>query len=342
MKRQRIIIVLAVVLLAVGLFWLLRVPPQAPNTGSATVPAAAPRTAQAQSSPIAEAERFKEASALVESIFTAPIEFYGRVIDQNGDPVPYANVGYTAADKFNASGSNYTGQSDEKGNFNITGIKGAGLAVTVRKEGYYLIHNPGDRSLPTSTATFAFGMGPDSYRRPAPTKDKPAVFVLHKMGKPESLIYVGTRSYKVSKDGQPLEVKLETGGQAPVGQGDIRFERWANDKEKNQRGHFDWRLRITATEGGLIERKGEFDFEAPSDGYQESMEIDMPASLDDKWSYAANKSFFVKTRDGHYARLNVTIQAGHNTTPLVVDAFLNPKPGDHNLEFDPAKAVKSP
>lgn len=342
MNRRRIIVVLAVLLLVTGLFWFFRVPPQTPTAGPAAVPAATPQTAQAQPSPIVEAERFKEAAALVESIFSAPIAFYGRVIDQNGDPVPYANIGYTAADKFNASGSNYTGQADADGNFRITGIQGAGLAVTVRKEGYYLIHNPEDRSMPTSTATFAYGMGPDSYRRPAPSKDNPAVFVLHKMGKPEPLIYIETRSYKVSKDGQPLEVNLETGRQVPAEQGDIRFERWANDKQKNQRGHFDWRVRITAAGGGLVERNGEFDFEAPNDGYQEKFEIEMPASLGDEWDYTANKSYFVKTRDGRFGRMNIMIQAGHNTTPLVVTAFLNPTPGNRNLEFDPAKVVKTP
>ena len=340
MKRRKYIIILAVAVVVLSLFWLLRVPSQKSNGDSAPVPVTMPESAQPQSPPIAQAERFKEASALVDSVFSAPIAFYGRVIDQNGDPVPYANVGYTAADKFNASGSNYTGQADEKGNFQITGVKGAALAVAVRKEGYYFVDEITDRSVLSSAATFAFGMGPDSYRRPAPSKDKPAVFVLHKMGKPEALIYIGTRSYKVSKDGQPLEVKLETGGQAPIGQGDIRFERWASDKEKNQRGHFDWRFRITATEGGLIERQGEFDFEAPIGGYHENFEIDMPASLGEKWDYTANKSFFVKLSNGRFGRLNVTIQAGHNTTPLLVTAYINPTPGDRNLEFDPEKAIK--
>jgi len=340
MTRRKIIVSLSVVLLVFALFWLFRSSsPAKPDATSAT---AQTHGAQAPSPPIAEAERFKETSALVDTIFSAPIEFYGRVIDQNSDPVPYANVGYTAADRFNESGSNYTGQADAEGYFQIKGIQGAGLSVAVRKDGYYFVDETIDQSVPSSAATFAYGMGPDSYRRPAPTKETPAVFVLQKMGKAEPLVYAGTRYYKVSKDGQPLEVKLETGGQVPVGQGNIRFERWANDSEKNQRGRFDWRLRITVTGGGLIEREGEFQFEAPSNGYQESIEINMPTSLGDKWSYAAKQSFFVKTSDDHYARLHVTIQAGHNTTPLVVDTFLNPTPGDRNLEFDPVKVVESP
>ena len=185
-------------------------------------------------------------------------------------------------------------------------------------------------------------MGPDSYRRPAPTKDNPAIFVLHKRGKPASLIYVGTRYYKVSKDGQPLEVKLETGGQVPVGQGDIRFERWANDHEKNQRGQFDWRFRITVPGGGVVEREGQFNFQAPQDGYEKDVEINMPVSPGGNWSNTVNKSYFIKMRDGRYARFSATILAANDNPAFKLDAFVNPTPGDRNLEFDPAKVVKSP
>lgn len=277
----------------------------------------------------------------VEITFSAPIEFYGRVIDQNGDLVPDAEIGYTAADKFMASGSNYTGKSDAQGFFEISGIKGAGLGVAVRKAGYYFIEEKDDRS-PSSAATFGYGMGPDSYRQAPPTRDKPAIFVLQKMGETKPLIYVGTRYYKVTKDGQATEVNLQTGSQVGLGGGDIRFERWATDQNKNDKGYFDWRLRITVPEGGIIEREGEFVFEAPEEGYQKVIEINMPTSSGEKWQYTVIKSYFVKLQDGRYARINATIQAGHNNTPLVLDAFVNPTLGDRNLEFDPAKVVKSP
>lgn len=346
MTRRRVILILAVVLLMLGLWWLLHAP-QPESTaqtslaaGTSTEPS--PAEAQASPTPPEQAARLHAASALVDKIFSSPIEFYGRVVDQNGDPVPHADVGYTAADKFNASGSNYTGQTDAQGYFQITGISGAALGVAVRKAGYYFIHNPSDRSLPTSTATFGYSMGPDSYRRVPPTKDKPAVFVLHKMGATEPLVHVGTRYYKVSKDGQPIDVNLETGREVPAGQGDVRFERWANDQKKNQRRHFDWRFRIAVPGGGLVERNGQFDFEAPEDGYEENVEIDMPASLGDKWRSTVDRSYFVKMRDGRYARFNVTIQAAHDNPTFRSDAYLNPTPGSRNLEYDPSKTVKAP
>src|SRR5690349_4442144 len=54
--------------------------------------------------------------------FTAPIIFYGRVIDQNGDSVPVAKVFYSAADRYFGDSSKYHGVSDEAGFFSISGI----------------------------------------------------------------------------------------------------------------------------------------------------------------------------------------------------------------------------
>lgn len=337
MKRKRLLIILAVVLLVLGLFWLLRAPQleRASSSGSASAPAATSPMAQVQSSPIAEAKRFKEASALVESIFSSPIEFYGRVIDQEGDPVPYANVGYTAADKFNASGSNYTGQADAEGNFHIAGIRGAGLGVAVRKDGYYFVDETTDQSVLSSAATFAYGMGPDSYRRPAPTKDKPAVFVLHKMGETTPLVRV-ERSAHIPKDGTPVTVDLRTGQLSP--NGNFRIEAWTAAPAGGRK--FTWRCRITVPDGGIVERKGQFDFEAPEDGYEESVELGMQQDAK-QWTSQQQRNFFMKLSDGRYARVNFRMIAGGNHY-FVLESFLNPKPGDRNLEFDPKQQVKSP
>jgi hypothetical protein len=67
------------------------------------------------------------------SALTMPITFYGRVIDQNGAPVPDALVNYTAMDKFDAPGTQYHGRSDANGYFALSGVSGAVLSVGVRK-----------------------------------------------------------------------------------------------------------------------------------------------------------------------------------------------------------------
>ena len=301
--------------------------PKGVGSTSQTASPSAPSSEQAQ-----KEKRLKVIGSIIASLNT-PITFYGKVIDQNGDPVPEANVDYGVIDRFDADGSNYTGKADEKGGISKSGIHGAVLTVGIWKKGYYNIHSKSDMA-------FADGIGPDPTRKPPPTKANPAVFILQKMGETGPLFYAGTRYYKMAKDGQPLEINLETGKEASRGQGNIRVERWANDTAKDKNGRFDWRLRISVPSGGLVERHGQFEFVAPEEGYQLSDEINMPASLNEKWQYTVNKSFFVKLPDGRYARIDITIQAGHNNTPFILDSYLNPDPGHRNLEFDPAKAIK--
>ena len=334
MKQSKIIALCLLAVIAVLLWWLTRSPKVSLRPAAQSEEAKVPRATSApavvntstSTSPSFQTKPVNQALEQVTRALNAPIAFYGRVIDQYGNPVSDADVGYTAADKFNASGSNYSGKSDEDGLFEISGIKGAGLLVGVGKRGYYPVEGK-------SSASFAYGVGRDSYRQLAPTKAKPAIFLLHKMGETEPLVHVSARQYKVGRNGQPMEIVLDTGKQVSVNQGDIRFERWTNDQAKNARGHFDWRFRITAP-FGIIERLDQFAFEAPQEGYHDVVEIDMSALLGDRWSYTVNRSYFVKSRKGKYARVNVSIYGGHNNS-LVLESFVNPNHNSRNLEFDP-------
>ena len=78
-----------------------------------------------------EKEKRKQTIESIKQIFQTPITFYGKVIDQNGDPVPQAKVTYGALDKFWESGTDYQGSSDSNGLFSISGIKGGALLVAV-------------------------------------------------------------------------------------------------------------------------------------------------------------------------------------------------------------------
>jgi hypothetical protein len=85
--------------------------------------------------------------------------------------------------------------------------------------------------------------------------------------------------------------------------------------------------------GGIQTRTGEFDFEAPLDGYQSNDEIDMSASAP-HWSYLANREYFLKLANGDFARISFTMCAGGENF-FIVTSYLNPKPGHRNLEANP-------
>jgi len=340
------IIILFVLVVAIGVVaWLfLKGSYIAPSstgepaaTPSATASAATVATAP---SPLNEDEERKAVLEQVEGIFNAPIAFYGRVIDQYGEPVPHASVSYSMIDGFLSSSPGRHTTADERGNIVITGVRGASISVTVRKTGYYLIPNSEDRSQPTSSATFGYGIGSDSYRRPPPTKENPAVFVLHKMGEPAELIYGGPQYLRVDKDGNPTGLSLQTGRRGHSSEADVLFQRWTTDATKDKQGRFDWQLKISVPGGGIVKRESPFAFEAPEAPYEPVLEINMPAALGDDWRYSVSESYFVKLPNGSYGRIDVTIHAGHSRTPLVVKTYLNPELGDRNLEFDSEKVIK--
>jgi hypothetical protein len=271
-----------------------------------------------------EAHR-RETVAKIITVLGTPIEFYGKVVDQNGDPISEANVDYGTIDKFDANGSNYRGRSAEDGNFSISGIKGAVLTVGVQKEGYYNIHGKSD-------AAFAYGVGPDATRKEPPTKGNPAVFVLQKKGPAEPLIRSGGGQIDIPRTGEPLFIDLATG---KPGRGDLQIEAWIGNSSQPR---FDWRYRLSIPGGGLVERNGQFDFEAPSDGYESFVEINMPANAG-RWSSDVPKQYFAKLPNGTYARFSTEFYAG-NRNFIVFESYLNPKSGSRNLEFDPQKTVK--
>jgi hypothetical protein len=341
MNHRKIVIAIGLLILGALLWSLLKPmqlkvrsvttePRQASSHSGVTNPTTTPNVSPALQNAQDQVARRREVVDKIQRSLATPITFYGKVVDQNGDPVPDATVNYNALDKFDAPGSQYHGQSDANGHFSISGIGGAVLSLGVRKEGYYMIDGK-------SANSFAYGVGPDSARRQPPTKDNPAIFVLHKRGMAEPLIHISSRTYRIPRDGTPVEVDLTTGRVSP--QGHLRVEAWTEDQVKDARQHYNWRCRISVPNGGLVERKGQFDFEAPADGYNPSDEIVMPRTAE-KWQPQAKRSYFIRLAGNKYARLTFYMIAQGNHF-FEIESYVNPTPDSRNLEFDPNKTVKS-
>ncbi len=264
-------------------------------------------------------------------MYTAPIDFWGKVIDEKGNPISKAKIEYNVADKplFDTSGIKIDGESDEYGKFSLTNEKGSFLQVFVSKDGYY-----GKTGI--STHTLRYGLrGRPGIKLPTP--ENPTIFVLRKRGEGAALIRIPYQSHRISKDGTPFEIKLKTGQKAFLGQGDLKVEYWALS-EKDSTKHFDWRCRISVAGGGVTPWKGqeEFDFKAPSDGYQTFDEISMPKTTE-CWLNDVTRKYFVKTANNKYASIEFGIIAA-NEPFFVIKGYYNPS-GSRNLEFDPEKLI---
>jgi hypothetical protein len=349
MTRKRITLVGLFILLALLLWLGIWRSPHDPGASSAPVMGTTPSTlaqsptnaAPAPSSTptvphsVAQANQAK-LRTVVEGVLSSlgtSIAFYGKVVDQHGQPVVDARVGYSALDKWMQPGTGYNGKSDENGFFNITGIKGVTLSVNVQKKGYYFIYG-------VSNSAFAYGTGPDSYFKSPPTKDNPAVFVLHKMGEAEPLVHLKTRSIRIPKNGSPADWNLAYGKGSPSGQSVLRIEAWTDNEglDPNLNEPYDWRCRVSVPGGGLVERQGQFAFTAPENGYSETDEVSFKKN-DSPWQRRLEKEYFVKLPNGTYGRLKLWFTTGGKHF-AEIESYLNPKVGSRNLEFDPEKIAK--
>lgn len=261
-----------------------------------------------------------------------PIQFYGKVVDENGSPVPDATVDLSCND-FSFSGtSNYRRTSDSNGMFSISRIRGKLLVVNIAKNGFYTSRADND-------AFYYAGQNVNF----TPNRVKPELFHLRRIGAADPLIRIqsplgGGRGFTINTDGLPLELSLISGAAVAPGQGDLRVECWTKQYSGNWK--FDWRCRITVVGGGLQQYKDEFPFQAPLEGYSSFDEINMPLSLGEQWGDRAKRNYFLHLANGNYGRMNFEIiPAGDHF--FLLDSYVNPS-GARNLEFDPNKIVQMP
>lgn len=139
--------------------------------------------------------------ALRDSIeqFKTPIEFYGLVIDEAGQPVAGAVASMSWTDLSKAGRSVRALHSDTRGSFTLNNVNGYHLSVRVEKAGYYTS---------ISNRTSFFYAGQDVNFKPDPAR--PVVFTLRRKRAAEPLVAVDfpgpTIRYKLRADGNPSRV----------------------------------------------------------------------------------------------------------------------------------------
>src|ERR1700733_7157716 len=187
--------------------------------------------------------------------WNTPIEFYGKVIDENSNPVAGATINFRwATQTEDVSATTATTESDLDGLFSLQGKRGRSLDVSVGKVGYY--NSRRDKT------GFLYALASDIY---SPDRMNPVVFHLYKKGKGEALIEkdfppgIG-QIWQLRHDGTLIELDLLNGTQVSAGNGQLKLEFLRDISNMNVRP-FDWKLQITAVGGGLVPTDEEFAFQ---------------------------------------------------------------------------------
>lgn len=260
-----------------------------------------------------------------------PIEFYGKVVDENTNAVSNAIVHFVWTDLSPTGNSEKNTISDQDGLFSLSNTTGKNLIVQVSKEGYYPYQRFG--------AAFNYAGENQNF---IPDAANPVIFRLKRKGVAEPLVHVqspmgGPKGFRIDKDGTAIEISLKTGNAVPLGQGDLRVRSWTDNQGKVAGEKYDWKCQISVPNGGILQSTSELDFEAPLDGYSAVDVIDMPANLETGWSSHESRNYFLKLANGNYARISFEMVAGGDHF-FQLESFLNPS-GSRSLEFDPKIAI---
>jgi hypothetical protein len=252
-------------------------------------------------------------------------DFYGKAIDQHGNPVEDATaIGTLMQIQGIDTGTKketLTAKTDASGNFEFTGHHGWQLGVVVKKEGYQV------------------GQGVGVYEAPnkedvtSPTER--AIFHMWRLQGSEPMTSARISSY-LPLDGSSINFNLLTGAQTASG-GDITITYKRNTPNASGGKPFDWSITFQMPNGGLLEQSDAYPNEAPSERYSSSVTVNVPATTP-QWSASLSRSFYFKCRGGQdYGRMNVrvTLGGGRPPHPEALDALVYTNPnGSRNLEYD--------
>jgi hypothetical protein len=253
----------------------------------------------------------------------ASMDTYGKVVDQDGQPVVGAKVRGFLEFEAKDNDDEHDAKTDEQGRFQFLGLHAQGLAMVPEKEGYEF----NSRISPNVNR-------PSNY---LPDPNNPLVITMYKLQGGEPMKHSTVHAY-IPCDGSITRFDLLTGKQDVNGDFSISLSRSPTNIIPNK--PFNWSVTLEVTNGGLQGITNIYPYEAPMDGYQSSISFDFPTNAP-KWSSLFTPSLYFKSKDGKvFGRMTIKIMADYQPPPTLfrADIYANPG-GSRNLEFDSSKQI---
>lgn len=267
-----------------------------------------------------------EQTRKLEAVYSAmngKIQFYGKVIDQEGRPVADARITYmTVTAKNLGSLRNSHGPaletvSDNHGLFYINGGSGMSLQInTIKKEGFRLAGGGNSMS-------YSFGSSSDPHR---PDPIRPVEYLVIPLAN-KALEPIFNEMLHFRWNSESIKV--------PFGNyGEVLIVRPTRDRAVGERSGFTWNVEFEVKEGGiLLKDKADRLPLAPTDGYQKSVSIGSKRGAE-KWGGGVSDRYLIfRTSKGLYGICNINFytEGDDDEGRGRVSIILNPN-GDRYLE----------
>lgn len=261
-----------------------------------------------------------------------PINFYGKVVDQNDQPVPGATIKFVWNDT-SSKGSSYAETiSDAYGLFSLTDKKGKGVSVSVSKNGYYAGN--------AANGSFEYAAFFEWNYHEGDEND-PTIFRLVKKMSAEPLV-VGSAFNTLSYEQGTYFYDLGQGKlsrQSPTGAG-LKFIVTRSQTVQGQ--PFDWTWTVDGVEAAVQPTTDEFPQFAPMSAYVPTWKIEEKADAE-SFRQTGQVRLYVHTNSGRYAVVDLQLSHPNKRElgpTLNVKSYLNPS-GSRNLEYDPSKTASA-
>jgi hypothetical protein len=246
-----------------------------------------------------------------------PIDFYGKVVDENTNPVEEAQISFQWVETpYGSDGTRHSKtESASDGLFVLHGARGPSLDVWVNRNGYFSSHH--------GQWGFSYSHGDFS-----PDQQNPVIFLLRKKGQGVELTTSehGIQlkvDVDVPRDNTPVRVDFFQKQASPTGELEISQFKPPFQTATN------WSFSLSIPDGGLVENQDEFQFQAPETGYQSIITFDFTKG-ETNWTTQVTKQFYITFGEPKkYGWLRIESNLTQETVFLTY--AINPT-GSYNLE----------
>jgi hypothetical protein len=261
------------------------------------------------------------------------ILFYGKIIDQNDQPVPGAIIKFSTGAPYGFGNTKrYRTSSNNQGIFVVKNVGGSNLLVeSIKKEGYEV-----NKEMWAKGSLFwPYVNGSRTQIWTDYTRENPFIYRAWK-GKVVTLKTGERKPVYFAPNEKWYTVNFLEHGVRSISEGkNDKGELWVKcyrSPDASRGKQFDWRVTIMVPEGGLIETEELYMNRAPEHGYQQTWTFDYPRDREDWVNRLTEKKFYLKSRGGKiYGKLTMDIIPYFNEKSAIFVSFGLNTNGERNL-----------